>query len=180
MQQQVSSSSTSVRSIVYTAMFVALVFITTFSTGISIPLSGVEGLFHFGTLVMFTIAIKYGKRYGGFAGGFGMSLFNIARGIAFWAPGILVGRFLTGYVMGFIAQTPKGQGASFARNVIALVVGGVVMLFTTWLYGSYFLGFGPEAALGTLPATALQLVGASLGLFVVKYLPDLPENEGNL
>ena len=180
MQQTRQQSKTTTRTIVFTAMFVALVFITTLSTGIAIPLAGVEGLFHLGTLVMFTISIKYGKRYGGLAGGLGMSLFNIVRGIAFWAPGILVGRFLTGYVMGRIAESPEGQGASFVRNVFALVIGGVVMLFTTWLYGSFFLGFGPAAALGTMPATALQLVGASIGLFVVQYLPELPENESNL
>lgn len=175
MQQPESLPTNRTRTIVFSAMFVTLVFVVTFFTGFPIPIGGVEGLFHFGTLVMFTIAVKYGKRYGGIAGGFGMSLFNIARGVAFWAPGILVGRFLTGYVMGYLAQSPNGQGASLWRNIVALVVGGIVMLFTTWLYGSYVLGFGPIPSLGTMPATALQLVGASAGLLLVKYLPDLPE-----
>ncbi len=175
MQHSKTAPVNKTRSIVFSAMFVTLVFVVTFFTGFPIPFAGVEGLFHFGTLVMFTIAVKYGKRYGGIAGGLGMSLFNIARGVAFWAPGILVGRFLTGYVMGYLAQSPQGQGASLWRNILALVLGGIVMLFTTWLYGSYVLGFGPIPSLGTMPATALQLVGAGLGLMVVKYLPDLPE-----
>ncbi len=166
-----------VQTIVFTAMFIAMVFVVTTFTGIPIPFSGVEGYFHFGTVVMFTIAIRYGKRYGGVAGGVGMSLFNIVRGIAIWAPGILVGRFLTGYIMGWIAESPEGQGKSFARNHIALFVGGVVMLVTTWAYGSYVLGFGPVPSLGTMPATALQLVGAYVGIFIARYLPDLPTTD---
>ena len=171
MQQTVSQSR--VRELTLTSILIAAVFVATY-INIYIPiLMGQGGLVHLGTLVMFVIAIKYGKTYGALAGGVGMALFDVLSIWAIWAPGTLVVRLIAGYVMGRVAFTKEGQGVSMQKNVLALLSGGAIIVFGYWVFEGLFLGVGFIPALGSIPGNILQIVIASAGLFLVKSLPDL-------
>ena len=102
--------------IVFSGMFIALVTVATF---INVPYPGsAGGLMHLGTLMMFIIALKFGKTYGALSGGIGMYIFDLIGGYGIWAPGTLVVRLIMGYVVGWIAQDEKGQGSNIYRNII--------------------------------------------------------------
>lgn len=165
--------SQEVKRLVYSALFIALVFVATY-INIHIPiLMGQGGLVHLGTLVMFMIAIKYGRTYGALAGGIGMALFDVLSIWATWAPGTLVVRLIAGFVVGTVALTPEGQGASFIRNILAILAGGVVVVLGYWLFEGLVLGYGLVPALGSVPGNILQIVIASFGLFLLKSMPEL-------
>ncbi len=165
--------SSDVKRLVYSALFVALVFVATY-INIFVPiLMGQGGLVHLGTLVMYLIAIKYGRTYGALAGGIGMALFDLLSIWTQWAPGTLVVRLIAGFVMGQVALAPEGQGKSFVRNILALLAGGAVIVVGYWLFEGFFLGYGLVPALGSVPGNILQIVIASFGLFILKSMPEL-------
>lgn len=171
MQSTVSQSR--VRELTLTAVFIAAVFVATY-INIYIPiLMGQGGLVHLGTLVMFVIAVKYGKTYGALAGGIGMALFDVLSIWAIWAPGTFVIRIVAGYVMGSVALAKDGQGQSPLRNGLALLAGGAIIVGGYWLFEGLFLGVGLVPALGSVPGNVLQIVIASMGLFLLKSMPEL-------
>lgn len=170
MQQSLTSST---RRIVYGALFVTLVFVAT-NIRIHVPiLMATGGLVHLGTLMLFVIAVKYGPTYGAIAGSIGMTLMNLLSEFAHWAPGTFVIRLSVGYLIGWIALSPQGQGASKTRNILALVVGGLVNALGYWLYESIILGIGFIPSLGSVPGNLTQIVIASMGLFLLPSMPEL-------
>jgi len=164
----------SLRVTVLSALFITLVFVATY-INIYVPILMAQGgLVHLGTLVMAMIAIKYGPKYGALAGGIGMALFDLLSIWAIWAPGTLVVRLIAGFVMGKLADSSEGQGASAKNNVIAFLAGGLVIVVGYWIFEGLFLGVGFIPALGSIPGNLLQIVIASMSLGLVKSLPNLP------
>ncbi len=158
--------------VIYASMFSAIVFVFTY-IGIQVPAFGAfGGLTHMGTLVMFLIAIKYGKYYGALSGAIGMTLFDLLSPWAAWAPGTFVVRIIAGYVFGLVAETPEGQGLSIAKNCLSLGLGGAVIVLGYLAFEAFFLGSG-VAAFRSIPGNLLQLVIASAGIFIFKSLPEL-------
>ncbi len=157
--------------IVYGGLFVAIVFVSTYF--IQIPTTGISGgLIHLGNIAMFSIAIKYGRKYGALAGGVGMALFDLFSAWFVWAPATLVVRGLMGFVIGLIAQDKKGQGANMVKNVIAIIVGSVVMLSGYFFFEAVILGVG-WAALGGVPGNLVQLAIGLIALGIIPFLPEM-------
>lgn len=164
----------SLRTMIFSAIFITLVFVATY-INIYIPvLMSQGGLVHLGTLVMAMIAIKYGPKYGALAGGIGMALFDLLSIWAIWAPGTLVVRLIAGAVMGIVASSKAGQGMSPKNNALALLAGGAVIVVGYWIFEGLFLGVGFIPALGSIPGNLLQIVIASMSLGLVHSLPNLP------
>ena len=158
--------------IIYGSMFSAIIFVFTY-IGVQVPaFGGFGGLTHMGTLVMFIIAIKYGKYYGALSGAIGMTLFDLLSPWAAWAPGTFVVRIIAGYVFGLVAESQEGQGKSMPRNLLSLVLGGLVIVVGYFIFEAVFLGSG-FAALRSIPGNLLQLVIASAGIFMYKSMPEL-------
>ena len=162
--------------IVLSGMFIALVTATTF---INIPYPGsAGGLMHLGTLMLFIIALKFGKYYGAISGGIGMFIFDVLGGWMSWAPGTLVVRLIMGFVVGWIAESKLGQGKNIYKNILGIIVGGLVMIVGYYLYEAIFLT--------TFGAASLSFVGngaqITIGLFslvIINYIPNpLEENNG--
>lgn len=155
--------------IVMSGMFIALVTATTF---INIPYPGsAGGLMHLGTLMLFIIALKFGKYYGAISGGIGMAIFDIIGGWMSWAPGTLVVRLIMGFVVGWIAQSKLGQGQNAFKNVLAIIAGGLVMIIGYYLYEAIFLtSFG--AASLSFVGNGAQIAVGLFSLIIIKYIPD--------
>ena len=164
---------------VRTAIFIAIVFVAT-NIRIHIPFFMAQGgLVHIGTLVTFVIAVKYGKKYGALAGGIGMALFDLLSEWAVWAPGTFVARILSGYVFGWISESKEGQGKNMTKNILALIAGGGIIVFVYLMFEAFYLGYGLQVAVLSIPGNLLQLLIASFGLFILKSMPELEnENEG--
>lgn len=160
--------------IILVAMFSAVIFAFTY-IGIQLPTFGAfGGLTHLGTLVMFLISIKYGKYYGMASAAIGMTLFDLLSPWAAWAPGTFVVRLIAGFVFGLLAESSLGQGASLTKNVLSLISGGFVIVVGYLIFEAIvFNNFVTASA--SIPGNVLQIVIASLGLFIVKSMPDLPK-----
>jgi uncharacterized membrane protein len=162
---------------VRTALFIAIVFVAT-NIRVHIPIFMAQGgLVHIGTLVMFVIAVKYGKRYGALSGGIGMTLFDLLSEWAYWAPGTFVARILAGFVFGLVAQSKEGQGKNMTKNVLALFAGGAIIVVVYLLFEAYYLGYGLQVAALSIPGNLIQLLIASFGLFILKSMPEIEEVE---
>ncbi len=159
------------RQLVLTSVLIAMVTVSTYIR-IHIPL-GTGGLVHLGTLVSFTIALKFGARYGALSGGIGMTLFDLFSEWYVWAPATLVVRLLSGFVVGTIAYSRAGQGARPWRNLLAIMLGGTIIIVGYFLFESLVLGTG-WAAIASVPGNLTQI---ALGLFALFILPSIPSLE---
>lgn len=155
--------------IVFSGMFIALVTVATF---INIPYPGsVGGLMHLGTLMMFVIALKFGKTHGALAGGVGMFIFDVLGGWMSWAPGTLVVRLIMGYIVGWISEDKNGQGSNVYKNIIAIVVGGFIMIVGYYFYEAIFLSTF-KVALTSITGNLAQIIIGLLSLYIIKYIPN--------
>ncbi len=159
------------KQLVLTGLLIALVTVSTY-VRIHIPL-GTGGLVHIGTLTMFVIALRFGPRYGALSGGVGMALFDLFSEWVIWAPGTLIIRLLAGFLIGYIALSKQGQGENKLRNVLALIVGGVVIIVGYFIFEGVFLGTG-FAAIASVPGNLTQVL---IGFFALFILPSVPRLE---
>jgi uncharacterized membrane protein len=141
--------------------------------GVQFPLFGAAGGYtHLGTLAMFIIAAKYGKHYGFIAAAIGMTLFDITGGWFAWAPATFIIRLAAGYIFGLLSQSSLGQGKSFKNNLVALLAGGVIIIVGYYVFEALFITDFISAT-ASIIGNILQIVIASLGLLMIKSLPDL-------
>ncbi len=162
--------------IVFGGLFIAIVFVATYF--IQIPTTGISGgLIHLGNIAMFSIALKYGKKYGALSGGIGMMLFDIFSAWFAWAPATLVVRGLMGFVIGFVAQDKNGQGSKLWKNIVAILLGAVVMLTGYFFFEAVILGVG-WAAIAGVPGNLVQLAIGLIALGLVPFLPNMKDSNG--
>jgi len=157
------------RKMVYMALFITMVFVAT-NIRIHLPL-GTGGLVHIGTLMMFAIALKYGKAYGAISAAIGMSLFDVMMGWGAWAPGTFVVRLLAGFLVGLIAHSKGSAGSSMIKNILAISVGGIVIVSGYYMFESIFIT-NFHGALLSIPGNLMQI---AIGVFAVFILDSLPK-----
>jgi uncharacterized membrane protein len=154
------------------SLFSVIIFVLTFA-GVQFSfLSALGGYTHLGTLAMFIIAAKYGKYYGMASAAIGMTLFDVLGGWFAWAPGTFVTRLIAGFVFGLFAESSYGQGKSFIKNIVSLLLGGFVILVGYYLFESLFIS-DFVVAINSIIGNVLQILIASLGLLMIKSLPEM-------
>jgi len=151
-----ASSSERVKSLVITAVCVALTYVFTACVNISLPLAK-GGLIHLGNIPLFLAAILFGKKTGAIAGGIGMGLFDLLSGWAVWAPFTLVDTALMGYVIGAITEKKRGT----RWNVIAAVIACVIKVVGYYIAEVIIYGNWIAPAL-SIPANIIQVVVAAI------------------
>lgn len=129
--------------LIYSAMFIALVFLATLLLNIKLPFAANGGLVHLGSAMLFIIALLAGPKYAAIAGAFGMGLFDLVSGWTLWAPFTFLTRGAQAYVIGKIAWSHQANGTSSIRNSIAIIASLPIMvvgyyicealLFNSWL-----------------------------------------------
>lgn len=150
------------RTIVISALFIALTLVATMFINIRLPLMGNGGLIHLGNVPLFIAAIVYGKRTGFIAGAFGMGLFDVISGWTIWAPFTFVIVGAMGFLVGLIAEkVPGNRIVVYALAVAtALIVKVVGYYFAeVILYGNWIQPFG------SVPGNIMQV--AIAGIIVV-------------
>jgi len=144
-----------------TAVFTALVFLSTYL--FQIPIPATQGYFNLGDIMIFITALTFGSRVGGFAGGIGSALSDALAGFGTFAPFTLVIKGLEGYVAGLISR----RSIQRRTLMIAWAAGSVVMVLGYFLAESFFIAVffgsseftGIAAASGEVPFNILQVVG---------------------
>ncbi|HHW07162.1 MAG TPA: ECF transporter S component [Clostridia bacterium] len=133
--------TTSVRSLTYGSLMMALVFIATYSIRIPIPFT--QGYIHPGDSMIFIAALLFGWRFGALVGGFGSAMADILGGYAHWAFPTLVIKGIMGAVAGWmghdLAKKHDRRLDLYLTALVSLIwvafcVGGRMMLtgaFTT-------------------------------------------------
>ena len=153
-----------VRRLTLAALSIALVTLATFV--IRIPNPATQGYINLGDGLLFTLALVFGWRIGGLAGGVGSALADALGGYFIWAPWTLVIKGVEGILVGTVASWGARQGTGPRRIAafIAVIAGGAWMVSGYYLAGSVL--FGGVAALTEIPGNLTQA-----GVAVVVALP---------
>src|SRR5215831_14857140 len=93
---------TPVITITITAVFTALVFLSTYL--FQIPIPATQGYFNLGDIMIFIAALTFGPTVGGFAGGVGSALSDALGGFGIFAPFTLIIKGFEGFVAGLISR----------------------------------------------------------------------------
>ena len=153
-----------VRSITLAALMIALMTLATLI--IRIPNPATQGYINLGDAMLMTIALVFGWRIGGLAGGVGSALADALGGYFMWAPWTLVIKGIEGVLVGTIAGwgAREGTGPRRVSAFAAVIAGGAWMVSGYYLAGSAL--FGGVAALTEIPGNLTQA-----GVAVVIALP---------
>ena len=153
-----------VRSMTLAALMIALMTLATLI--IRIPNPATQGYINLGDALLMTIALVFGWRFGGLAGGVGSALADALGGYFIWAPWTLVIKGIEGVLVGTIAAwgVREGTGPRRVMAFAAVVVGGAWMVSGYYMAGSVL--FGGVAALTEIPGNLTQA-----GVAVVVALP---------
>src|SRR5689334_14586653 len=98
----VTGHRTPVVTITITAVFTALVFLSTYL--FQIPIPATQGYFNLGDIMIFITALTFGPAVGGFAGGIGSALSDALGGFGTFAPFTLIIKGLEGIVAGLLSR----------------------------------------------------------------------------
>lgn len=147
----------------------ALVAVATFL--VQVPIPATKGYLNFGDIAIFVSALTFGPIVGGFAGGVGSAISDIASGYAYFSPFTLIIKGVEGLIAGLIANRLSGK-----RDIIAIVIGGAEMVIGYFL--AEFFGLSESwAALGEVPFNILQvtvggIVGIAIALLLRRRFPE--------
>lgn len=147
--------------IVFTGIFAALVFITTWM--IKFPISFGWGYIHFGDLAVMLSGMLLGPIYGAIAAAFGSALADYAGGYAIYMLGTFIVKGLLAFAVGIAYKNLKGDKRNM-QTVLRLVYHAVVASII--VVGGYFL---VDLTLGHLAIVELDgdtaFAYAAFGLF---------------
>jgi uncharacterized membrane protein len=135
-------------------------FVTVATFLIQIPTPPTHGYINVGDAMIFTTSLTFGSYIGGVAGGLGSALADLSAGYGYFAPFTLLIKGCEGLVSGFISNRK-----TFSRDVLAVFIGGVIMVSGYFLAEAFLLGYGIPAALTEVPGNTIQIaVGAIVGI----------------
>ena len=130
------------------------------------------GYFNLGDVMVFVSALTFGPIVGGLAGGIGSAIADMIGFPLFAIPTLLI-KGLEGFIAGFL--TNKKQ---VYRDVLAVIVAGVEMVFGYFVIEWLILPIGLGGAIAEIPANVGQIVvGGIIGVPTAYLLRRrLPEN----
>jgi len=159
-----------IRDLVLSALFIALVYISTAYLRIPSPDITGAGQVHTGTAVVFVISVAFGPKMGAISS-LGMVLFNLTWGLVPWAPINLISRPILAFIFGGIAHFGGARGEKMHLNILAAIAGGL------WLVPAMYVGqvlvFGVPWVVPAafIPNNSLQIVlSLILGLPMIKII----------
>jgi len=147
----------------------ALVAVATFI--VQIPIPATRGYLNFGDIMIFVSALTFGPIVGGFAGGVGSAISDVAGGYATtFAPFTLVIKGVEGIIAGLISNR-----LSKRRDIIAVVIAGIEMVSGYFLAEFFGLSEGWAAAT-EIPFNVLQIavggiIGIPIAILLLRRLP---------
>lgn len=161
-----------IKTVVYTAIFAALVFAATLIS-VSTPIT--KGYFNLGESMVYTSAILGGPLIGGLAGGIGSSFADLYLGYSDYAPGTLIIKGMEGALVGFVYLKLSRLGKDTLKKLslpLSLLVGGAIVLAGSILYGAIYGGdtvleiWGKSISF-QIPLWAWTALGLAVGLWIL-------------
>lgn len=147
-----------------TALFLALIFISTFVLKIPYPF----GYLHLGDTMIFLAVALMGYKRGMIAGALGAALADLSLGYMIWIGPTLFFKGIMAVTTGIIYEklSHKGERKAF---IIGAVMGGILQCLG-YTIASYFIYGGMGAAIGSLPGNLAQTGVGIIGAYIL-YLP---------
>lgn len=108
---------------------------------ISIPIPATQGFINIGDAGVMICGMLFGPIIGGFSGGIGSSLADILLGYTIYAPGTLIIKGLEGFIVGIIANPKKYYKKINYRDILAVIAGGLLMVYGYFLYEVFVYGY---------------------------------------
>lgn len=160
-EQTAASAGVDARVIAMAGIMIAFVFVMTYVPKISI---GAAGYIHLGDAAIYAAAFLFGPVVGLAAAAVGPTVADLVAGYGSYAPGTFVIHGLQGIVAAWIAWR-RGM----PRQVIAAIVGGVIVVVGYFLYQWLILRQGLGASAEAVPLSIVQVVaGGVLGIAVAQ------------
>ncbi len=125
-------------SIALIAIFAATICVITML--IPVPVPATQGYINIGDAGVMIVGLMFGPLIGGLAGGIGSMFADLFLGFTIYAPATLVIKGLEGFFVGLISNPRKHASKFNARDVIAVVVGGLIMIFGYFIYEIMIFG----------------------------------------
>ena len=151
--QNFKFSNLNVRVLSYLALLMAFTAIATF---IRIPGINTQ-YYNLGEVVIYTLAILFGKKLGAVVGGIGSALVDLIIA-PIWAPFTLIIKGLEGWVVGSLAEAEN-----FKRNLSAIFFGAHIMIIGYFLV-VWLLYDWPAALTEIVGNYGQSLVGALIAI----------------
>jgi uncharacterized membrane protein len=144
------------------SLLIALTAAVTMAVRIPVPRTG--GYINLGDAVVYIAALLFGPTYGLVAGGVGSSLADFLGGYGVFAPFTLIIKGLEGLLVGILAwpvfhRHPRPSHADLALTVLAIGVGGAVMVLGYFVSEAFVLHLGVGAAASEVPGNIFQALG---------------------
>jgi len=142
-------------------IFTALNFVITYWVQIPIPATG--GYINIGDIAVMFTALLFGPIVGGIAGGLGPMLADIFSPYVIYAPATLLIKGIEGFLIGLISNPKDCEGRVSYRDIIAVLIGGVLIPLGYFIYEAFILRFGIAVALVEMPGNFFQFGFAAIG-----------------
>jgi len=142
------------------AIFTALNFVATYWIQIPIPATG--GYINVGDIAVMFTALLFGPIIGGIAGGLGSMISDIFSPYIIYAPATLIIKGLEGFLIGLISNPRRRFGRISYRDILAVIIGGILIPFGYFIYEAFMLGFGIAIALVEMPGNFFQFITAAV------------------
>ena len=120
-------------------IFAALICVLTMI--IAVPIPATQGFINIGDAGVMITGLLFGPIIGGIAGGVGSALADISLGYTIYAPATLIIKGLEGFIVGLIANPKKNYKKLNYRDILAVVIGGAIMVFGYLIYETIIFGF---------------------------------------
>lgn len=161
-------NTTSTKTLVINALFIALTLVATMFINIRLPIMGNGGLIHLGNVPLFIAAFVFGKKTGAIAGAFGMALFDLISGWTAWAPFTFVIVGAMGWTAGLISE--KITKKRYLAYVLAITA-ALVIKIVGYYFAEVILYHNWIVPLGSIPGNVMQVVIA--GILVLPFAERL-------
>ena len=142
------------------AIFTAINFVVTFWVQIPIPATG--GYINIGDVTVMYAALLFGPIIGSIAGGLGPMLADIFTPYIIYAPATLIIKGIEGFLIGVISNPKDCKGRISYRDIIAVLIGGILIPLGYFIYEAYVISLGISVALIEVPGNLFQFAFAAI------------------
>ncbi|SEI99492.1 Uncharacterized membrane protein [Lachnospiraceae bacterium A10] len=163
-------NSEKLKKLVFTGLFTAMVFISTYAIKIQTP---TMGYIHPGDGMVLLAGVLLGPLYGGFAAGFGSMLSDLIGGYMFYVPATFLIKAFTAIIAYAVFHQAQKQLKKIAKiqDYIGVVFAGVIaelfMVIGYFVFEIFLLAFTTGTGLDTASlaaGTAASLAGVPFNL----------------
>lgn len=165
----------SIKKMVLSGVFIALVFLSTYFTRVPTPLPG--GYFNLGDASIMIAAVLLGPVAGLIAGAIGSALADLAAGAFIFVPATFIVKGLEGLIAGLMTVKLRKKGIAgasyhfllaFAVFAAAVIIVAGYFIAEAFVLGEFDPAFGLTAAIAELlPNTIQAVLSAVLGYILI-------------